>query len=254
MRRLILMALVAVLCYFGYVCITEGVRNENFNIDISKFEQVEIDSDDMTKELAAYNEKNDKQFEVVKTNLTHAIKNYENTKQEYQDLIETLGIQEDTEVDEVLVATEKAYQIDFLLATIGNYATKEGIKDLDLVFVESVTSRAPSDAGYVYADLKFTVEADYILIANFLYDLEDDDRLAYEIRDYNMVRDKATFTVYNVPIESSTLSSMTSANSTGSGTNNSKPNETNSSTSSNNKVTNTTATQGTTSGSTNTVN
>ena len=37
---------------------------------------------------------------------------------------------------------------------------------------------------------------------------EDDDRLGYEIRDFQMKEGHAVFTVYNVPIESSTLSQV----------------------------------------------
>ena len=218
MRRIILVALVAILCFFGYNCVTEGVLNDTLNIKISKFEQVEDDSETMTKALATYNDKNDKQFETLKNDLTVAINSYENTKAEYEELIETLDISFDTPTEEesnenvIVDLTTKAYQIEFLLATIGNYATKEGIQDLDLVFVESTSSNTSYNAGYVSADLKFTVEGEYILISNFLYDLEDDDRLAFEIRDFYMVEGKATFTVYNIPLESSTLSTITSTN------------------------------------------
>lgn len=271
MRRIILLALVGVLIFFGYLCFVEGVENSDFNIDIAEFKKVDSESTKMTKELSAYNEKNDKKFEATKNNLSVAIKKYENKKNEYLDLVETLGLDEQ-EKEEVIEMTNKAYQIDFLLAIIGNYARNEVDSrldlDLDLVFVESTTATAPSNAGYIFADLKFSVKGQYLEIANFIYDLEDDDRLAFEIRDFNMVSGNATFTVYKVPIESSTLSSITSTvpttntttNATTNNTTNATTNNTTNSTTTNstggtvNVFMNTTKLQGTVSNITNTIN
>ena len=251
MRRIILVALVAVLIIFSYFCVVEGVQNDTFNIDIAKLEDVEEESDKMTKELSDYNEKNDKQFSAIKNNLIVAIKNYESTKTEYQDLVETLGLDEESS-DELLESTNKAYQIDFLWAIIGNYARNEANPnldlDLDLVFVESTSAKAPDNAGYIYADLKFTVKGQYMEIADFIYDLEDDDRLSFEIRDFNMISGKATFTVHNVPVESSTLSNVSTVD-TSLSTNTTTSNTTNSVTT---NTTNTVSTQGTATSTTNT--
>lgn len=212
MRRIILLVLVGVLAFFGYVCVVNGVENSTFGIEIFKVEEIDEDSSKLSKELNAYEEKNEKQFKAVESGLNVALKNYENAKSEYQELIEILGVNNEEAQEEVIEATTKPYQIDFLFAIIGNYAraenNSEGDLDLDLVFVESTSASAPKNAGYIFADLKFTVKGSYVKIANFLYDLEDDDRLAYEIRDFTMTSGRATFTVYNVPIESTTLSGV----------------------------------------------
>ena len=214
MRRLLLLSLVILLGFFCYICISEGFQNDLLGLDIASYSTIEETSEKMTKEQAAYNKKNEETYGSAETQLSVAIKKYENTKKEYKDLIETLGIEEDSaEESNIIESTRKAYGIDFLLATIGDYATKEGIQKLDLDFVESSSVRAPANAGYVLSDLKFTVVGEYTLIAKFLYDLEDDDRLAYEIRDFNMVKNKATFTVYSIPIESASLSGFSSTSS-----------------------------------------
>ena len=80
MRRIILMALVGVLVFFGYLCVVEGFQNDTLNIDIAKFEKIDSESTKMTKELSAYNEKNDKKIDETKTSLSVAIKKYENKK------------------------------------------------------------------------------------------------------------------------------------------------------------------------------
>lgn len=222
MRRILLLSLVILLGFFCYTCITEGFENKLLGLNIDSYSTIEETSKKMTKEQAAYNKKNGETYENAETQLSVAIKKYENTKKEYKDLIETLGIEEDSpEENNIIESTRKAYGIDFLLATIGDYATKEGIQKLDLDFVESSSIKAPSNAGYVFADLKFTVTGEYTIIAKFLYDLEDDDRLAYEIRDFSMVKNKATFTVYSIPVESASLSGFSSTSGSGTITNNS---------------------------------
>lgn len=212
MRRIILVVLVAVLAFFGYMCVFKGVENDAMGIEIINLEEVKDESEKMSKELAAYDEKNEKQYEGVEAGIHVAIKDYENTKTEYQDLVETLGLNEDSQTEDVFETTKKAYRIDFLFTTIGNYARAENSSesdlDLDLVFVESKNAQAPDGAGYIFADLEFDVKGSYMKIANFIYDLEDDDRLGYEIRDFQMKEGHAVFTVYNVPIESSTLSQV----------------------------------------------
>lgn len=212
MRRLILFALIILLGFFCYQCVVHGVSIDFLDFEISKYSKIQDDSEEMTKELAAYNKKNDEDFENTKQRLSVAIDKYNNAKKEYKDLIQTLGIEEDSSEEEnIIELTKKAYGIEFLLTTIGDYATKEGIDSLDLQFVKSTSLSAPANSGYVLADLKFVVSGQYTEIAKFLYDLEDDDRLAYEIRDYKMVKNKATFTVYHIPVESASLSEFSTA-------------------------------------------
>ena len=69
-------------------------------------------------------------------------------------------------------------------------------------------------SGYEYYNLSFSVTGQYINIANFLYDIEDDDRLAFEIRDFSMTSGAATFTIYSVPIDSETLMASNNNSST----------------------------------------
>lgn len=220
MRRIILIALVAVLGFFGYICVATGFENDTLDIEIFKLEDIQEASEDMSKELAAYDEINEKQYKAMNASINVAIKDYENTKAEYEDLVKTLGLDKETDTG-VLVSTKKAYQIDFLFAIIGNYARAENSSqkdlDLDLIFVESST-KAPANSGYIYADLKFDVKGNYMKIADFIYDLEDDDRLGYEIRDFVMKEGHAVFVVYNVPIESSTLSQVSGSAQSNTGT------------------------------------
>ena len=66
-------------------------------------------------------------------------------------------------------------------------------------------------------DLTFNVTGDYIALTDFLFDLEGDDSLRFEINDFVMQKGgqnlQATFVVKDVPIDSKTLSSVPTASS-----------------------------------------
>ena len=151
---------------------------------------------------------NDIQFENSKKSLTSAIKNYKNTKEEYEALAESVKTNDEEAVDISLVDT---YDVDFLWTAIGNYGTEEGIS---LKFnITKSTSSLIDTVAYTICDLKFTVSGDYIPITDFIYDLEDDNKLGFEISDFALVKGgdnlQATFTVKNVPINNKNLTEIT---------------------------------------------
>ena len=102
------------------------------------------------------------------------------------------------------------YDVDFLWATIGNYATQKGVT-LQLDISKSAT-KASISSEYVYCDLNFTITGDYIAITDFIYSLENDDKLNFEIRNFLMKKGgenlQATFTVKDVPVNSQKLSTV----------------------------------------------
>ena len=61
-------------------------------------------------------------------------------------------------------------------------------------------------------DLNFTVTGEYIDITNFIYSIENDDKLKFEISNFTMEKGgenlQATFVVKKVPVNSKTLSSV----------------------------------------------
>ena len=98
---------------------------------------------------------------------------------------------------------------------IGNYATQHG---LDLEFNISKNSSDQGNSEYILSDLSFIATGEYNEIADFISNLEKDERLEFEIRNFAMknekIKDKndketivlkATFTVYSVAINKSTL-------------------------------------------------
>ena len=102
------------------------------------------------------------------------------------------------------------YDVDFLWTTIGIYATEKGVT-LQFDVSKSSTATAIS-SEYVMCDLNFTVTGEYIAITDFIYNIENDDKLNFEISDFAMEKGgenlQATFVVKEVPINSKTLSSV----------------------------------------------
>ena len=142
------------------------------------------------------------------------------------------------------------YDVDFLWTIIGNYATEEGI---NLKFdvnrnVSSASSLNNTSTNYVICDLQFVITGKYINLADFIRDMEDDDRLNFEINDFDMQKSgsdlQVTLTVREIKINSDnliesnalqditndvtqTIDSITSGNTTNTTTNTTTTNTTN---------------------------
>ena len=109
MRRLLLLSLVILLGFFCYTCVVDGFQIDSLDLKIASYSTIEETSEKMTKEQATYNKINNDEFENANTQLTVTIKKYENTKKEYKELIETLGIEEDSDEEtNIIESTRKA--------------------------------------------------------------------------------------------------------------------------------------------------
>ena len=204
MKRLLITISLIVLTCFGYVIIANGFSNEQFGLDISSYSDIENDSAEMTKLLAAYNKKNDEEYETTLTSLNGAITKYKKSKQEYEDVLKLLEEQMGTNEDGIH-SSKVSYEIEFLLAELGLYGDKEGL-DIEMTLSKSnAFDENATSLGYTLCDMNFKVSGEYMDIAEFLYDIEGNDELGFEIRDFNMIPTETTFTVYSVPIKSSSL-------------------------------------------------
>ena len=207
MRKILLIILLALSIGLAYVVIVPGFSLGNFSIN--NYKSIQEQSRILNSEILELEGKNGTDFESKNAALLTAVKNYNDKKEQYQSLdFETSDIQADySPVD--------LYDIDFLWTIIGNYATDE---DLVLKFdvVKSQTSK-PSSSDYIICDLQFTVSGDYISLTDFIYDLEDDDRLGFEIRNFEMIKAdnglQVTFTAREIPLNNENLLSLTSSTS-----------------------------------------
>ena len=117
------------------------------------------------------------------------------------------------------------YDVDFLWTIIGNYATEEGVL-IDMNVVRNTTSASSiqnsASSNFIVCDLRFVATGKYMNLASFIQSMEDDDRLSFEINNFNMQKSgenlQVTLTVKEIKInadnfiESGMTSGMSSTN------------------------------------------
>lgn len=249
MRKVVLTIVLLVLLFGCY----EVVFNEASVVRkyVASVSQLEMASRKLDTQLAQLEKSSDSDYAQKKKELTQIIENYRNTKQEYEQVVSELS---DQTADALIKMQENdlkdIYDVDFLWTIIGNYATEEGI---NLKFdvnrnVSSASSLNNTSTNYVICDLQFVITGKYINLADFIRDIEDDDRLNFEINDFDMQKSgsdlQVTLTVREIKINSDnliesnalqditndvtqTIDSITSGNTTNTTTNTTTTNTTN---------------------------
>lgn len=207
MRKLLVFILLIVSIYGCYSVVTSGYSlGENFTV--AGASDIIESSDNVDTLISQLTNINEVQFPSKQSTLATAITTYKTKKAEYEELV-ALMEQTNSEVDVSLV---DIYDVDYLWTVIGNYSTEEGIT-LKMDIVESTASAVASTDSYTICDLKFTVSGDYIPITDFIYDIEDDSSLGFEISNFSMSKGgdnlQATFVAQSVPINNSNLTEIT---------------------------------------------
>lgn len=208
MRKIILAIILIISCVvcFGVIC----YGFEMGPIKINGYSEIANLSATKNRLLAELNEKNVNEFNSKKEALQTVVNDYNTKKAEYDRLVQEGKIDNNS-----IHNTLDLYEIDYLWTKIGNYATEEEVT-LQLDVAKSATSTSIS-TEYVMCDLTFNVTGEYIAITDFIFDLEGDDSLRFEINDFVMQKGgqnlQATFVVKDVPIDSKTLSSVPTSSS-----------------------------------------
>lgn len=209
MRKLVILLLCVAMCWCVYQTVAVGFSiGDNFSI--TDYKTVSNSSREIDTLISQLAQVNDIQFSQSKSSLANAIKKYKDTKEEYEALAESMATEDD---DAPEISLVDIYDVDFLWTTIGNYGTEEGIS-LKFNITKSANSLL-STTSYTMCDLKFTISGDYIPLTDFIYDLEDDNKLGFEISDFELAKGgsnlQATFTVKNVPINNKNLTEITTS-------------------------------------------
>lgn len=218
MRKIILItAMIILIVCLGY---TVYAGFEIGNLEIPSYKQIEEKSQNLDVLILEYESKNNNDLKQKQAQLTTQISEYQEQKQKYEEILKQ------KETDLANYDSANCYDVDFLWTRIGNYATQH---DLDLEFNVSKNASDQGKTEYILADLSFIAMGEYDKIANFISDLENDERLEFEIRNFNMkmekIKDsngketdksvlKSTFTVYSVAINKSTLTQLTNNSNT----------------------------------------
>ena len=198
-----------------YIVSVEGVQSNL--IQIASYDEVKAANKQLDTQISELNRKNTTEYESKRTALTTAVKNYKDKKEKYEALAPTVQETEEQEPEETATSNTKPYDVDFLWTIVGNYATETGIS-IDFTFVKSTTASTSNSDYFTMSDINFTVSGTYNSIIEFIYDIEDDDRLGFEIKNFKMSKGgsgvQATFSAIGVPINNENLTTLTTQSTT----------------------------------------
>lgn len=245
-RKILMGVLTVLLAVLTYFVIANGVSIGSFKalgLKGLKEEDTQIQS-----KIETASSLTSSQYPSKISELNQNTKNLLSKKEEYTDLT-TYSTE-----DQIQAANElQEYEVEYLWAEVGKYATKEGIK-IKMDISNSTSANQSADGRKLY-DLNFTAEGAYVGISLFLADLEDDSFLDFKIENFALTKGestenlKATFVVKDIPIKLDNLSANTSSDSDTTGSVNNTTNNTSNTTG---NTTNNTATNTTTNSNTNT--
>ena len=181
MRKLLISVLIVVLlAVAGYMCY-EGMTIVNFKISgIKEIEQLNKSLDSQIT-VASRLISNDYPTEL--SNLSKSLKELKTEKENYNNLV---SISTD---EQVQTATKfEKYEIESVWVMIGNHAKKEGVT------MQLVLSTSSTGTANLY-DLNFTVTGQYVGIADFIYDIENDSKLGFKIENFDLKPNETTNTL-----------------------------------------------------------
>lgn len=211
MTRKITLSIILIILILGCYQLMFG-KNETIRTKVANFGQLASSSKKLDTDVAELEKSCTTDYENKKEELEKAIKDYKKSKEEYDQVVPAMS----AETTDAIINYEEnnlkdIYDVDFLWTIVGNYATEEGV---NLKFdiqknTTSASSLSNTSTNYIVCDLKFIVTGKYINLTDFIYDLEDDDRLGFEINDFEMQKDgenlQITLTVKEVKVNASNL-------------------------------------------------
>lgn len=169
---------------------------------IYSYDEIVAVSKEKTNLLAALDAKNIGEYNKALKSLQTAVQTYNKTKSDYDKLVSEGKITQDSIYNSI-----DLFEADSLGEKIKDYAKQKNVI-LNLDIVPSATSTSIS-TKYTMCDLNFRVSGEYIPITDFIYSIEDDDTLNFEIKDFSLKEDdgilRATFSAKNIPLDSKSL-------------------------------------------------
>lgn len=189
-KKLLLLILI---CILGYGVFTTWAHGFSFNMfglkyNISSYNGIVDKSEQLTSRISELERKNTTEYKNALNKQKAAINNFDASKADYDELAEQAS------VDEIREANQKEeYFLDYLWMKIGTYANNGDIKVL-------------INPNYDAATIDFDISGQYIAVINFIYDLENDTELAFNIDNLVMqggsssAVTKASFQVRNINI------------------------------------------------------
>lgn len=171
MKKILISILIVLLLILTSVVLTKGINLGIIKIDSIK--DIKEKSAKLDQDLNKANEISNKTYPNEVEGLEEAIRKLKISKQEYEN--KKINSTDDNALGTVEI---KTYAIHYLWAVLGNYRKDRGVKTLNI----DLKSTQNSD---VY-NLEFTLVGSYTSITEFLYDIENDEELKFEIKNFGI--------------------------------------------------------------------
>lgn len=177
MKKILISIIIILLIGLGY---TIGVKSLSIGqLKLESVGDIKNASANLDQKFNTSKEISAKTYPKSIEDLDKVVRDLKTAKQQYQ--AKTLN-NPDVQSNLGVIQVEK-YNIEYLWTIIGNYATKNGV---------TLTLDIKSTSAQDVYNLNFSLEGKYIGITDFIYSLEDDSELKFEIKDFKMLSDKIT--------------------------------------------------------------
>lgn len=189
-KKLLLLILVCILAYGVFSSWAYGFSFNLFGLKFSTSSYAGISEkvSQLNTKIGELNSKNTTDYKLELTKKQAAVNNFETSKAAYEELASNASVEDIKEANK-----REEYFLDYLWMKIGTYANNSDIKVL-------------INPNYDTAVIDFEISGQYIAVINFIYDLENDKDLAFNIDNLVMqggssaAVTKASFQVRNVNI------------------------------------------------------
>lgn len=190
MKKILISVLIILLLVLSYFALAKGISF----LKIKSINDIKNASNKLESDFNEANELSSKTYPSEVESLENAIKQLKISKQEY----ENKNIYNADE--NLLGAIEvKTYKIHYLWTILGNYRKDRGVQSLTL-------DLKTTEIKDVYA-LQFTLIGAYTNITDFLYDIENDEELNFDIKNIKIepYTTTTTTTIIDVDSDSKTI-------------------------------------------------
>lgn len=169
MKKILISILIVLLLILSYFWIWHGIKV----IKIKSVNDIKRAGLKLEQHLDSANELDSQTYPNKEEELKKAIDSLKDSKQAYENKSKynTSG----TSIGNVEI---KTYKIHYLWAVLGSYRKEESVKSLNLDLKTTETQD-------VY-DLQITLVGSYVAITDFIYDVENDEELNFEVKNLSI--------------------------------------------------------------------
>ena len=191
-KKLILVAVSAISLYLTYLMIVNGINLERLNINVLSYNQIIEQGSSLDSKLKKINTLNTSEIVSARNNVETEKANFEAKRDSYAKLEANASEEEIAEANK-----KQEYLLDYLWIIIGNYANDNNVKFK--MTTDEVNLR-----------INFDITGSYISIINFIYDIENDENLKFNLNGIEIASSssadttKASFSVDGVTVKTTT--------------------------------------------------